>query len=529
MLRRAAPNGIVLATLILRHEAFAQAPPFLWAKSAGGTNIDTCRAIAVDGAGNSYITGWFDSPSVAFGSYTLSNSASGSDEIFVAKYDGNGNPLWAKSAGGIHYDDGSGIAVDANGNCFVTGSFQGIANFGGTTLTNGGMFLAKYDTAGNLIWARQDGGGSGSAITVDAAGNFYVTGPYYSSYGVFGMGSTNTITVTNLSGSDSFVVKYDNDGDAIWGRSFSVATSRAVAVNAAGDCFLTGSILYTATFGAEGTNSVTLTNFNTSGFYDVFVAEYDSTGNLRWAKSAGGAMSDSGFGIAAAGSGCFVAGDFSSPTITFGGTMLTNSDASGTYNDIWVANYDKTGGVVWAKSAGGPGYDYPNGIATDENGNGYVVGLYSAPASFGNVTLTNGGIFVVKYDGAGNELWVKSSTTANANGNAIAVDSLGNCYVGGHCFNGATFDNIALTTSSDSFSDILAAKLGFPLVTVVGSHGQIALQWTTNVAGFVLESATNFPAGTNWTTVTNLSAIVGNQYTVSNSASGAKKFYRLRR
>src|SRR5262249_39465652 len=102
--RRGAPKGIVLAILILHAEAFAQAPPFLWAKSDGGTNIDSCRAIAVDGAGNSYTTGSFDSPSVAFGSYALKNSAGGSDEIFVAKYDSDGNPLWAKSAGGIHYD-----------------------------------------------------------------------------------------------------------------------------------------------------------------------------------------------------------------------------------------------------------------------------------------------------------------------------------------------------------------------------------------------------------------------------------------
>jgi hypothetical protein len=128
-------------------------------------------------------------------------------------------------------------------------------------------------------------------------------------------------------------------------------------------------------------------------------------------------------------------------------------------------------------------------------------------------------------DGAKFAGWVKA---VSGNGNAIAADALGNCYLAGHCFNGATFDNITLTTGSSSYADVLVAKLGFPPVKVLRNGNQLTSTWTTNVTGFALESVTNSPAGTNWTAVTNTPARVGDQFTVTNSISGTNKFYRLR-
>ena len=130
---------------------FAQNEDWIWANQAGGTNDDTGYSIAVDANGNSYVTGSFFG-SATFGTTTLTSS--GYEDIFVAKMDNNGNWLWANKAGGTNWDYGYGIAVDANGNSYVTGYFWGNATFGTTTLTSSGqydIFVAKMDSNGNWL------------------------------------------------------------------------------------------------------------------------------------------------------------------------------------------------------------------------------------------------------------------------------------------------------------------------------------------------------------------------------------------
>lgn len=132
----------------------------LWAKSAGGTSIEGAQGISTDETGNVLITGYFASTSITFGTTTLTN-AMGID-IFVVKYDALGNVLWAKSAGGISSDFGVSIANDVSGNIFVTGFFNSPSiNFGTTTLINKGesdVFVVKYDEKGNVMWVKSSGG-----------------------------------------------------------------------------------------------------------------------------------------------------------------------------------------------------------------------------------------------------------------------------------------------------------------------------------------------------------------------------------
>src|SRR5690606_8330373 len=123
-------------------------------KSADGIYGDGGYGISTDANGNVLVTGFFGSPSITFGSTTLTNASStGKDELFIVKYDPNGNVLWAKSAGGINGDWGNSISTDANGNVLLTGYFSSSSiTFGSTTLTNAGsydIFIAKYDSSGN--------------------------------------------------------------------------------------------------------------------------------------------------------------------------------------------------------------------------------------------------------------------------------------------------------------------------------------------------------------------------------------------
>jgi hypothetical protein len=111
---------------------YAQAPSWVWAKSAGNAKG---HSIAVDAKGNVYVTGYFESDSLTLGSITLRRA--GGKDIFVVKYDPNGQVLWAKSAGGMNDDYGASIAVDASGNVYVTGYFESdTLTFGTITLRN---------------------------------------------------------------------------------------------------------------------------------------------------------------------------------------------------------------------------------------------------------------------------------------------------------------------------------------------------------------------------------------------------------
>ena len=119
----------------------------LWAKSAGGTSHDIAYGISTDAGGNVLLTGDFYSPSISFGTTTLTSASPGASDVFVVKYDANGNVLWAKSAGGIFTDIGYDISTDASGNVLVTGYFNSPSiSFGTTTLTNAGgadVFVVK--------------------------------------------------------------------------------------------------------------------------------------------------------------------------------------------------------------------------------------------------------------------------------------------------------------------------------------------------------------------------------------------------
>jgi len=188
---------------------FAQSPAFLWAQRAGGTDSDYGYSCSTDANGNIIATGFFMSPTITFGTTTLTNANAGMDDMFIVKYDPNGNVLWAKSAGGTSYDEGYSCSTDASGNIIATGIFQSPSiTFGITTLTNadtGDMFIVKYDPNGNVLWAKSAGGTSndmGKSCSTDANGNVFVTGYFDSPSITFG-----STTLTNAGGDDMFIVK----------------------------------------------------------------------------------------------------------------------------------------------------------------------------------------------------------------------------------------------------------------------------------------------------------------------------------
>jgi len=141
---------------------FAQTPDWLWAKSAGGSSYDVANSVTSDGSGNIFVAGLFASSTITFGSFTLTND--GYYDMFLVKYDNAGNVIWAKSAGGSFDDWAFSVIADTSENIFVAGSFKSSTiTFGSFTLTITNdscydLFIVKYDNAGNVLWAKSAGG-----------------------------------------------------------------------------------------------------------------------------------------------------------------------------------------------------------------------------------------------------------------------------------------------------------------------------------------------------------------------------------
>ncbi len=439
----------------------AQIPSWQWASGNGGNASDNSTSIVVDALGNSYITGYFFSPTIVFGTYTLTNI--GNYDMYTVKYNNTGTVLWAKSAGSVFDDAGSGITLNASGEVYVTGYFSGTIVFGTFTLTNSGgtdVFIVKYDAGGNVLWAAGAGDSNseeGNNIACDNTGNVFITGSYQSGSLTFG-----TSTLTNNGVGDIFLAKYSSSGLPLIAVSMGdvfLDIANDLAVDATGNVFLIGS------FSSQTLVIGTTTLANSSGSNsDLFVAKFDNNANAIWANSSGGNFDDSAYGITLdQQNNILVTGYFKSTQITFGSTTYTNTAiASG---DLFLVKYNSAGNVVWSRTAGGSldeiGYD----ICNDQFGNIFITGhLHSSSMVFNTYTITNNGIgdaFVAIYDPNGNEVWVDNIGGLSDDGTSgIGVDGAGGIYVTGYFFSGSF--NIGSTNLNNvGNADVMTAKLGY--------------------------------------------------------------------
>lgn len=437
-----------------------------WAVSAGGTSEDTGWNIAVTNNGDIYVTGEFGG-TATFGPFTLVSQGSA---VFVAKLNSDSEWQWAKSAGGTSAGDASigyDIAVDYLGNVYITGSFEGTAIFGDTTLISQDgwidVFVAKIDTNGNWQWAKRAGGPDqdvGYSIAVDNFVNVYITGYFDGETATFG----DTTLIGQVGYLNMFIAKLNADGVWQWAKTnggtdidvwgYGVAVDVTLTANINSDDvyitgYFTGVCSSTVTFG-----DITLTGY---GLSTIFVAKLDTNGNWQWAKSAGGDWWDLGHSAAVDYLGNVYITGYFSQTATFGDFYLTSHGDE----DIFIAKLDANGEWQWAVRAGGPNYAMGCDITVDHFGNVYITGYFWGTATFGDTTLSSLGnrdVFVAKLDTNGDWQWAKSAGGINGvQGNGVAVNYLGNVYITGGFAGTATFGNTDLVSQGNS--DVFVAKL----------------------------------------------------------------------
>lgn len=358
--------------------------------------------------------------------------------------------------------------IDAWGNTFITGSFANTPLvLGNTTLTSTGdadIFVAKLSPGGEYLWAKSFGGNAydeGKAIATDAAGNCYVTGTFRQSI-TFG-----TTTLTSAGQNDIFVLKLDSAGTPVWAKSFSnVGRSvvKALHTDNAGNSYVTGSFWERLTI-----DGVTL-NGNQSDD-DGFIVKLDPDGNRVWARIFGGRAHsdliydeglDEGRALCTDPDGnCYLVGYYSH-TLYLGGTAIGTLGRSASF----ITKISPNGDFQWLKSFNGN--ETPTSISTDASGNVYVSGNFSATTMvIATITLLNNGgsdIFLTKLTTDGAFVWAKSiGGPQNDGSNGLYTDASGNCYLTGYFTNTITFGD---STFSGVNMDVLIAKtdtLGNPL------------------------------------------------------------------
>ena len=336
-----------------------------WAIAPKGENgVDYLFGSKSDFNGNIFLTGYFRSDSIQFGN-TPPLYNHGNYDIYVAKYNSNGNALWAKSAGGNSPDYAFGVTSDHSGNSYITGSYSSSSiQFGNLQpLNNPNGFLVKLNSFGNALWAKSpiSGWGRGNAIVTDSDSNVYIAG-YFA-------------TSTNFGNNQMLINK---------------------------------------------------------GGLDFCIVKYDSSGNVIWVKGAGGTGNDQGNSISIdANHNLVVSGTFTSPDIQFGNTPLLINTGN---TSFFIVKYDSSGNVLWAKNSTGSGVSNPSIYTTNDiRGNVFACGAFAGPLQFGNLpTLygSNWDIFIARYDSSGNALWAKGIGGYGPDqGMNIASDVNGNIFV----------------------------------------------------------------------------------------------------
>jgi hypothetical protein len=385
---------------------------------------------------------------------------------------------WAKTFGGA--DDDYGVSVvDASGNVYTTGSFEGTVDFdpsmGTAFVSDQGqtdIFVQKINASGGLVWIKSFGGTGGDAgfsIAVDASGNVYTTG-YFENTVDFDPGSA-TANLSSEGNTDIFIQKMDASGNFLWAKSFgswNVDGGTAITVDEWGNVYATGRFTHIVDFAPEGET----VNLTSTGSSDIFVLKMDATGNFLWAKSFGGSDYDSVHSIAVdAFENVYTTGFFHGTADFDPGDGSTVLSSEGDV-DIFIQKMDISGNFLWAKTMGGPDADRGWSISVDNSGNVYATGDFEGTVDFdageGTTNLTAVGaedVFIQKMDASGNFLWANSfGDAADDNPAALAIDESGNIYTTGFFQGTVDFDPGSGTANLTSngfagFGDIFVQKM----------------------------------------------------------------------
>ena len=461
-----------------------------WARLLGSSSFSNGYSVAVAPGGSVYVGGAFASGLTVGSLPPLSTTGPADQDPFLLKLDATGSPVWVRqltgTGGTLQYDYGYAVALDAAGNPALGGYFYSTTLVAGTTtLTNAGtgstdIFLAKYDAAGNALWAQRAGGTGNdilNGLTATANGNLYLAGTLGAAGGTVAGGSFASST-----NSGALLAGYSASGAGLWAvREGNGSSYGSIGTDPGGNLVVAG--------GMSGTLVINNQTLTSAGSTDILTARYTTAGALIGAGRAGGSGLEYAYGTCATpANGQVVAGYTDSSNLNIGGNLPYTG---GTRNAL-VVSYAASGAVTFARrlSSGG-GSDYPTGTAVDAQGNTYVTGTFGNNIRLdGTTSLASSSgstVFVVKYSPTGTVIWVRQlGTTAAQPANStysggLALDAAGNLYVTG-TFSGALGVGSTTLTSTGGASDFD--------IFLIKYDAQGTVQWARAAGGTDYDEAT---------------------------------------
>jgi hypothetical protein len=394
----------------------------IWVNTYGGTQADEGLSVKTDASSNVFFGGYF-SATANFGQGNV--TASGGEDIVIAKYNFGGTNQWVKTFGSTSSDRCDAIALDSSGNVYAVGYFNGTINMGGTNLVSTGgrdVFIAKYNNAGTHQWSRKFGSVGDEiayAVTVDSSGDVYMSGFFQ---GTSNFGTTNMSSANN--GLDTFVAKYTGTtGAGVWSKRFSPNNSDDISYGIA--ACPDGGLMVCGVF--QGTCNFGGTNHPPTGGYNMYIVKLSgSTGGWIWDFAFGGTTDDFAYTVAVDSSNNVLFGGFFNGTVNFGGGNITTAGSA----DGVAVKLNSSGAYQWARQLGGITSDTVMGTAFDSSGNAFVSGAFSSSVNFGSgpslVSAGQNDGFLAKYSSANVLQWVdRFGGTGSEVANSVSVDTTG--------------------------------------------------------------------------------------------------------
>lgn len=416
----------------------------VWSRSFGGDLADVSQSLAIDPDGNIYLTGSFRG-AVDFGGGSLTSA--GHTDIFLVSYTAGSAHRFSRRFGGTSWDRGMWVAVDELGNVYITGSFGGAVDFGGGQQASAGgddVFLASYTADGSHRFSRRAGG-----TERDRGYSLAVdqSGDLHLT-GLFqGVASFGGKTLASAGQDDVFWVSYRADGSPRSVRRFGgIGNDQglSIATDRENNVYLTGSFEDSVDFGGDTQTS--------AGHTDIFLTSFRVDGSHRFSRRFGASSFDSGRAVAVNRAGnVYLAGQFEG-TIDLGGELLTSAGGA----DAFIASYTAHGVHRFSRRLGGSAWDYGISVTLDPIGDVYLAGLFRGALG----PLSAAGehdIFVASYAASGALRFMRRfGGTSGERLGSVAVDHHGAVYLTGSFAKTVDFGAGQLVSSGDT--DVFLAK-----------------------------------------------------------------------
>lgn len=380
----------------------------------------------------------------------------GSRDVFLAKIDTMGNYQWVVTDGGPSSDFAEGVATDEFDNIYVVGTTRDSAYFGNIGIhsdSGGDVFIAKYNSDGDIIWVKNWGGDTwdfAMEVECDKQGNLYMAG-YQTGNFIYG-----SDTLTDLG---YFVMKLDYNGNIIWCKGPQNLSSNSYSTIFSLEFY--DNELY---FGGRTRASVTFDTINVVAptWSNMFFAKMDTSGHINWIRTGGGVYYSDCQDLVITDSSIYVAGSYAGTALF--DTITVTSLASGTggqneFNsrDAFLAKYNRDGSsCLWIKEEKGLNIDINYNVILDKEKNIVVTGAYNEYDLYSG-TSSEGDLKIIAYDSLGNYVWeMFPQGPRKAEGIIMKQDNSGNYYFGGRIKGDYIFDsNITITVVGGKFTGII--------------------------------------------------------------------------